>query len=250
MVSASTAAVSSLTLSVAVQFLAGSPVALEVDLADAGTRKLLRCDPVVAPATLAAASAVDLEVDVEAFVEVIVAAFGVASTAALVAVALVAVTVVLAVLPTALAALPMLRVDRALLLADTVVDLTVIATTIEAAEDTDDAMTTEAVAAIAAAAVATIDPARAATWSRLVPDRATAAVVGIVIEAMTIAEEATTTAEETTLASVRTKAVRATRESGSCVDTNDGMTVGLLVGILSPLVSLLSSSSLPLRHQG
>lgn len=169
-------------------------------------------------------------------------ASGVALTAVPVAAgALVAVTVGLVALPMASAALPMLRVDLALPLADTAADLTVIATITEAVEDMDDATTTEAVAATAVAA--STDQARAATWSRLVPDRATAAtavLVGIAIEVTMTAEEGTTIAEETTLASDRTKVARATRESESCVDTNGDRTVGLVVGILSPLVSLFS----------
>lgn len=95
--------------------------------------------------------------------------------------------------------------------ADTAADLTVIAETMEEAVDTADAMMTDPVAASAAVS---IDLALVATLSPLDLDTATAvAVVGIATEAMTIAE--------TTPGSAHTRAVRATRESGNCVDTND-----------------------------
>lgn len=195
---------------------------------DAVTQRLLRCALVVALVTLAAASAVDSEVDAEASVEVIGAALGVASTVVLVAAASAVAIVALVVPPMVLAALPTRPADLALL-ADMVVDPTVIATTTEEVEATDAAMMTEAVAATAAAA--TIDLARAATWSHWVPDRVTAviAVVGIATEATTTAEEVMMIAETT--GSVRTKAVQATKESESCVDTNDGRTIGLVVDI-------------------
>lgn len=198
---------------------------------DADTQRLLHCALVVALVTLAAASAVDSEVDVEASVEVIGAALGVASTVVLVAVASAVGIVALVALPMVLAALPTRPADLGLL-ADMVVDLTVIATTTEEVEATDAVMTIEAVAATAAAAAAaTIDLARAAIWSHWVPGRVTAAiaVVGIATEATTTAEEVMMIAETT--ASVRTKAVQATKESESCVDTNDGRTIGLVVGI-------------------
>lgn len=212
----------------------------------ADTQRLLHCALVVALVTLVAVSAVDSEVDAEASVEVIGAAFGVASTVVLVAVVSAVVIVALVVRPMVSADLPMRPADLALLSA-TVVDLIVIATTTEEVEAMDAVMTIEAVAATAVAA--TIDPARAATWSHWDPDRVTAAiaVVGIATEATTTAEEVMMIAE-TTPASVRTKAVQATKESESCVDTNDGRTIGLVVGIFEStssafLVFILSPST-------
>lgn len=195
---------------------------------DADTQKLLRCALVVALVTLAAVSAAVSEVDAEASAEETGAASGVASTVVLVAVASAVVIVALVALPMVSAALPTRPVDLALQ-ADMVADLTAIATITEEVEVTDAAMMTEAVAATAVAA--SIDPAREATWSHWVPDRVTAAIaaVGIAIEATTTAEEVMTIAETT--ASVRTKAAQATKESESCVDTNDGRTIGLVVGI-------------------
>lgn len=114
------------------------------------------------------------------------------------------------------AAHPMHRADLATAEAeaDTAADLTVIAETMEEAVDTADAMMTDLVAASAAVS---IDLALVATLSPLDLDTATAvAVVGIATEAMTIAE--------TTPGSAHTRAVRATRESGNCVDTNDNGT--------------------------
>lgn len=253
MASAFTAGVSSLTLSEAAQFLVGNPVAWEEDSVDADTQRLLRYVLVAALATSAAASAVASEVDAAASVEETGAAFGVALTVALVAAASVVVIVALAVLPMALVARPTLPAAPALPLADTAVDLTVIATTTEA-EDMDDVMTTEAVAAIAAAAAVSIDRAQVATWSRLVPDRTTAAiaaiavvvVVGIAIGATMTAEEAMTIAEGTILASVRTKAARATRESESCVDTNGGRTRWSCGGYLESTVFAFLVSISPL----
>lgn len=251
MVSVFTAAVSSLTLSEAAQFLAGSLVAWEEDSVAVATQRLLHCALVVALVTLVAGFAVGSGVDVEASAEEIGEASGEASTVAHVAAALVVAIVASVVLLMVLVALPMLPAGLALPLADTAVDLTVIATTTGEVEDTDGGMMIEEVVATAAVAAVTIVPAQAATWSHLVLDKATAATaaVGIAIGATTTAEEAMTIAE-TTHASVHTKAALATRESGSCVDTNDVRAFGLVVGILSPLVSLFSSSSLPFRHQG
>lgn len=228
MASAFTVVVSSLTWSEAAQYLAGSPDALVEVLVDEDIQKLLRCALVVALVTSAVVSAVDSEVAAEASVEEIGAASGEASTVVLVAVASAVVIVASVVPPMVLVALPTRLADLAPQ-ADMVVDLTAIVTTTEEVGVTDAAMMTEAVAATAVAA--SIDPAREATWSHWVPDRVTAAIaaVGIAIEATTTAEEVMTIAETT--ASVRTKAAQATKESESCVDTNDGRTTGLVVGI-------------------
>lgn len=189
------------------------------------TLRLPRCAPtaLVHLAISAAASAEDSEGDVEAFVEEIVAA----SVAVLIALAAVVSAVAIDS-----AAPPTLQAVLALHPAATAVDLTVTATTTEAAVDLD-AMTdlvvgTAAVAASTDLPAATTNPSALATATAVT----VVAAVGIAIEARTTAEGATTTAgemtavEETTHASARTKAARAMRESGSCVDTNYDMTFG------------------------
>lgn len=138
--------------------------------------------------------------------------------------------------------------------ADRVADTTAtVETTVEtagaAAADTVDATTTEDTAAEAASAEA-IDPAPGVTPCRLVKGTAETeteveTVVEIVAEIETETETAivTATTAVTTRGNEHTKEDQATKVNANCAATDDKTTARLVVGILSPLISLLSSST-------
>lgn len=163
------------------------------------------------------------------------------SIVALVA-ALAVATVDSVVLLTGSAAHPMHRAALAMAEADTAADLTVIAGIMEEAVGTAGAATTTDSAA--AAIVAATDPVPVVTLSPSVPDTA-AVAVGIVIEAATMIAGMT-------LVNGRMRAAQDTRENENFVGiSGDGTSIGSVVGILSPLISLFSSSyTSPLRQQG
>lgn len=221
---------------------------------DAVIQKPRLCAQVVGSATVAA-SAEDSEEGVEASVAATEVSEEV-SIAVLVA-ALVAAIAGLAALPMASAVVhPMRRADLASAGADTAADLIVTARILVAAVGMADEVTTTDLVVVT---VVGIGPALAAMLSLSATDLDTAAAVGIVtvatgaIEVIEVTEvtvvtaatgvtEATMTAA-TTLGNDLTRAAQATRESGSFVGTNgDGTDAGSVVGIFSPLVSLLSSS--------
>lgn len=145
--------------------------------------------------------------------------------------------------------------------ADRAADMTVTAeTTVETAgvaADTVDATTTEDTAAEAATAEV-IDPAPEATPCPSVRGMAetgtgaeTVAETVAEIETETETDIAVATTTVTTRANGHTKEDQATKANANCAATDDKTTARLVVGILSPLISLLSSStslaSLPTR---
>lgn len=231
----------------------GGPAAWEEVSADVVTPKLRLCAQVVVSATVVA-SAGDSEEDVEASVAV-TEALEEASTAALVAASVAVIAGSAALLMASAAVPPMRRADPALTGADTAADLIVTARISAAAVGMADEVTMTGLAVVT---VVMIGLALAAMLSLSATDLDTA-VVGIVTAAtvatevievteataVTVVTEATMTAA-TTLGNDHTRAAQATRESGSFVGTNrDGTDAGPVVGIFSPLVSLLSSSHVP-----
>lgn len=140
--------------------------------------------------------------------------------------------------------------------ADRVADTTVtVETTVETAAaaaavaDTVDATTTEDTAAEAAFAEV-IDPAPGVTPCRLVKGTAeTETEVEIVVETVAEIETETETGIVTAATTVttrgndHTKEDQATKVNANCAATDDKTTARLVVGILSPLISLLSSST-------
>lgn len=260
MASASTVAVSSLTSSGAARSTVGNPGAWEEGSGDADTPRPHLCDQValemvvVAFAAVSAEAAAVSEEETEAGSEA-------GLIVALVAAALVVATADSAALPTGTAAHPMHRAVPAMAEADTAAVLTVTAGTMEEAVGmAGAATTTDSVAAAAAAIAAVIDLALVATLSPSVPDTA-AVAVGIVIEAVIEAVievvieaviEAATMIAGTIPANGRMRAAQDTRENESFAGiSGDGTNIGPAVGILSPLISLFSSSYIsPLRQQG
>lgn len=241
MVSASRAAVSRPTSSVAVPSQAGSLVASAVDLAGVVTRKPCQVVPWPVPVASGAASVVDVEAASEEETEVAFVAVSIVA-----AEASEAVTVDLA--------------DHQMRQADRVAGLTVTAETtaevetVGAAADTVDATTTEDTAA-EEASVEAIDPALGATPCRLVKGTAeteteveiaaeTAAETAAEIETETeTADIVTATTAATTRGNDHTKEDQATKANANCAATDDKTLPRLVVGILSPLISLLSSST-------
>lgn len=216
-------------LSAAVPSQAGSLVASAVDLADAVTPKPCQVVPWPDRAVSEVAS-----VDVEA-------ASGGETEVASAAVSIVAAGASEAVIVDS--------VDRQTRRAGLVVDMTVTAeTTVEvetvgAAADTVDATTTEDTAAEAATAEV-IGPAPEATPCRLAKGTAeteTEAETEAEIEIETETDIATATMAVTTRANGHTKEDQATKANANCAATDDKTFARLVVGILSPLISLLSS---------
>lgn len=228
--------------SVAVPSQAGSPVASAVGLAGAVTRK--PCQVVLWPVPGASgAASVDVEAASEEETEV----------------AFVAVSIVAA---EASEAVTVDSADHQMRRADRVADMTVTAeTTVEvetvgaaAAADTVDATTTEDTA-VEEASVEVIDPALEATPCRLVKGTAetetgvetvaeTAAETAAEIETETeTADIVTATTAATTRGNDHTKEDQATKANANCAATDDKTLPRLVVGILSPLISLLSSST-------
>lgn len=223
--------------SVAVPSQAGSPVASAVDLAGAVTRKPCQVVPWPVPGASGAAS-VDVEAASEEETEV----------------AFVAVSIVAA---EASEAVTVDSADHQMRRADRVADMTVTAeTTVEvetvgaAAADTVDATTTEDTA-VEEASVEAIDPALEATPCRLAKGTAetetgveTAAETAAEIETETeTADIVTATTAATTRGNDHTKEDQATKANANCAATDDKTLPRLVVGILSPLISLLSSST-------
>lgn len=223
--------------SVAVPSQAGSLVASAVDLAGVVTRKPCQVVPWPVPVASGAAFVVDVEAASEEETEVAFAAVSIVA-----AEASEAVTVDSA--------------DHQMRQADRVAGLTVIAeTTVEVetvgeVADTVDATTTEDTAA-EEASVEAIDPALGATPCRLVKGTAeTETEVEIAAETAAEIETETETADivtATTAATTRgndhTKEDQATKANANCAATDDKTLPRLVVGILSPLISLLSSST-------
>lgn len=211
----------------AVPFQAGSHVASEADLADVVILKL--CQVVLWPVQVASeAASVEVEAASEEEIEV-----------ASVAVSIVAVEASEAV--TADSA------DHQTRQADRVADMATATaeTTVEtvAAADMADATTTEDTAA-EAATVEAIDPAPEAMPCRLVRGTAeteTEVATAAEIVTETEADIATAITSVTTRGNGHTKEAQATKANANCAATDDKTTARLVVGILSPLISLLSS---------
>lgn len=218
--------------SVAVPSQAGSLVDLAVDLAGVVILRLCQVAPWPVPVASEVAS-VDVEAASEEETEV----------------ASVAVSIVAA---EASEAVTVDSADHQTRRADRVADMTVTAeTTVEvetagAAADTVDATTTEDTAAEEATVEAT-DPALGATPCHLVKGTAE---TGTEVETAAATETETETADivtATTAATTRendhTKEDQATKANANCAATDDKTLPRLVVGILSPLISLLSSST-------
>lgn len=230
MVSASRAAVSKPMSSVAVPSQAGSHVALAVDSAGVVTLKPCRVVPWPVPVGSEAGF-----VDVEAASEEEIAAASV---------------VVSIVAAEASEVVTADSADHRTRRADRVADMTVTAeTTVEiaavAAADTADVTTTEEAAA-EADTVEVIDPAPEAMPCPSVKGTAETetgveTVAETEIETETDIVPATTTV--TTRGNGHTKEDQATKANANCAATDDKTTARLVVGILSPLISLLSSST-------
>lgn len=227
--------------SVAVPSQAGSLVALVVDLAGVVTLKPCLVVPWPAPV---ASEAAFVDVEVASGEEIVVAS--------------VAVSIVVAEASEAATAD---SADHRTRQADRAADMTVTAeTTVETAgvaADTVDATTTEDTAAEAATAEV-IDPAPEATPCPSVRGTAetgtgaeTVAETVAEIETETETDIAVATTTVTTRANGHTKEDQATKANANCAATDDKTTARLVVGILCPLISLLSSStslaSLPTR---
>lgn len=217
--------------SVAAPSQAGSLVASAVDLAGVVTPK--PCQVVPWPVRVASGVAsVDVEAASEEETEV----------------AFVAVSIVAA---EASEAVTVDSADHQTRRADRVADMTVTAeTTVEvetagAAADTVDAMTTGDTAA-EVATVEAIDPALEATPCRLVKGTAeteTEVETAAEIETETETDIVTATTAATTPENDHTKEDQATKANANCAATDDKTLPRLVVGILSPLISLLSSST-------
>lgn len=216
-------------LSAAVPSQAGSLVASAVDLVGAVTPKPCQAVPWPARAVSGVAS-----VDVEAV-------SGEETEVASAAVSIVAAG--------ASEAVTVDSVDRQTRRADLVVDMTVTAEimveveTAGAAADTVDATTTEDTAAGAATAEV-IGPAPEATPCRLAKGTAeteTEAETAAETETETETDIATATTAVTTRANGHTKEDQATKANANCAATDDKTFARLVVGIWSPLISLLSS---------
>lgn len=221
--------------SAAVPSQAGSPVASAVDLEDAVTPRPCQVVPWPVPAASAAGS-VGVVVASEEETEVVSVAVSIAAAEALEAV-------------TADSADHQTRqADRAA--ADMVTVTVEITVTVgAAAADTVDATTTEDTAAEAEAATAeVIGPAPGATPCRSANDTGetgeeteTEGEIAIETEIETGIVAATTTV--TTRGNDPTKEGQATKVNANCAATDDKTAARLVVGILSPLISLLSSST-------
>lgn len=247
MVSASTAVVSSSTWNEAARSTAGSLVAWEEGLADAGIPR--RQPPVCVQAALATAlaSAVASGADVEVSEVATEEASGAETGASGVVASVVAIADSVALLM-GTAALPTRPVDLVMAGVGSVVVLTVVTAetgTTEAVEvGMPDAATTEV----------PLDPTQSPSENVLLDTGAGIAIDTTTAETTAAETTAAETTAEMTTANVRTRAGQATRESESFVGTSisvDGTNVGSVVGISSPLISLFSSSHLfPLRQQG
>lgn len=231
MASASRAAASRPTSSEAVRYLAGGLVALEEDSVDVDIPRPCRF------AQLAQAASVVVSADAEVASEEETEGSGEGSidpgaeVSVVATVASAAKTVVTAVHLTHRVDLATAEVDLAAVLTVVTAGTTVVAVAME-----DATTTSSAAAAAAAVIVVTIDPAQEATQSRLAHDTAAPVaappVVGI----------ATETTAATTPASDLTREAQVTKANANFDDTDDKTTAGLVVGILSPLISLFSSS--------
>lgn len=229
MASASRAAVSRPTSSAAVPSQAGSLVASVVDSEGADTPK--PCQVVPWP-VLAASGAVSAEAEVASEEEIEVASVAVS-------------TVAVEALEAATAA----SADHQTHLADrAAADMTVIAEITEIAEavaDTVDATTTEDTAAAEAATEEVTGPAPEAMPCRSAKGTAETETEAATAEIETATETgiAAATTTVTTRASGPTKEGQATKVNANCAATDDKTASRLVVGILSPLISLMSSST-------
>lgn len=256
MESASRAAASRPTSSEAVPFPGGSPVALEEDLAAVDTPRLCH------RAQLALAASVVVSADVEVVASEEETGEGseegsIGPGAAEVSVAVVAtegsaVRMAMAGHPPHQVDLATAGVDLAAVLTVVVtVVVTVIVVTVVTAETTvavaamaDGTTTSSAVAAVAVTVAPTAAPPEA-TQSQSAHDTA---AVPAAPPAVGIATETTAA---TTPGSDHTREARVTKANANFDDTDDKTFAGLVVGILSPLISLFSSSYLfSLRQRG
>ena len=225
--------------SAAVPSQAGSLVASAVDLAGAVTPKPCQVVPWPVPAVSGAAS-VDVEAASEVETEVASEAVSIVAAEASEAV-------------TVDSADHQMRragpaADTTATAETTVVTAAVVAViaAVVAAADMVDAMTIEDTA-VEAAFAEVIDPAPEATPCRLV--KGTAEIETEVETAAEIEETETetgiviATTAATTRGNDHTREDQATRANANCAATDDKTTARLVVGILSPLISLLSSST-------
>ena len=241
MASASRAAASRPTLNEAARYLAGSLAVSEEDLVDVGIPRLcqyahlaLAVSPVVSVGAEVASE--ETEGSEEGSIDHGAEEDSVVATEASAA-------------RTAMAGHPTPLVDPAMAEVDTAAVLTAIAETVvvvaAAAAAMDDVTTTGTAAVI----VAAIDRAPVATQSQLAHDTAAPVVEAPVVGAPVVGI-ATETTGATTPASDLTREAH-TRASANSDDTEDKTTACLVVGILSPLISLFSSSHLfHLRQRG
>lgn len=218
--------------SAAVPSQAGSLVASAVDLEGAVILKLCQVVPWLVPAASAAGS-VEAVVASEEETEVASVAVSIAAAEALEAVTADSV------------GHQTRQADRA---AADMVTVTVETTeTVGAAADTADATTTEDTAAEAATAEV-IGPAPGATPCRSAngteeTGEETGTEVEIAIETETETGIVAATTTVTTRGNDPTKEGQATKVNANCAATDDKTAARLVVGILSPLISLLSSST-------